>query len=117
MVKSTDLVRKQEFLILFLDRCYDETTLNDDVYEDSCKKIVLSSLTGVNGTIFMYGQTGAGKTFTMLGDDHYSNQIRGGQKRKTAQTIGNKKISHRVKSVGGVGRRTTNPMRTPLKGN
>lgn len=27
----------------------------------------MSSLNGINGTIFMYGQTGAGKTFTMLG--------------------------------------------------
>ena len=25
-------------------------------------------LEGINGTIFMYGQTGAGKTYTMLGD-------------------------------------------------
>ena len=28
----------------------------------------MSSLNGINGTIFMYGQTGAGKTYTMLGD-------------------------------------------------
>jgi chromosomal replication initiation ATPase DnaA len=28
----------------------------------------MSSLQGINGTIFMYGQTGAGKTHTMLGD-------------------------------------------------
>jgi hypothetical protein len=28
----------------------------------------MSSLEGINGTVFMYGQTGAGKTFTMLGD-------------------------------------------------
>jgi Cdc6-like AAA superfamily ATPase len=38
------------------------------MYENSCKDIVLSSLNGINGTIFMYGQTGAGKTFSMLGD-------------------------------------------------
>jgi Cdc6-like AAA superfamily ATPase len=41
---------------------------------NSCRDIVLSSLDGINGTIFMYGQTGAGKTFTMLGD--YSKEIR-----------------------------------------
>lgn len=34
----------------------------------------MSSLEGINGTIFMYGQTGAGKTYTMLGD--YSQEIR-----------------------------------------
>ena len=28
----------------------------------------MSSLNGINGTVFMYGQTGAGKTYTMLGD-------------------------------------------------
>lgn len=29
---------------------------------------MLSSLEGINGTVFMYGQTGAGKTYTMLGN-------------------------------------------------
>jgi type II secretory ATPase GspE/PulE/Tfp pilus assembly ATPase PilB-like protein len=71
-VKYIDLVRQFSLTLTFLDRCYDETTLNDDVYANGCRKIVLSSLTGVNGTIFMYGQTGAGKTFTMLGDDQNS---------------------------------------------
>lgn len=31
------------------------------------KRIALSSLNGINGTVFMYGQTGSGKTYTMLG--------------------------------------------------
>ena len=43
------------------------------MYDDSTKEIILSSLNGINGTIFMYGQTGAGKTYTMLGD--YSTEI------------------------------------------
>ena len=42
--------------------------MNADVYTNSCQEIVLSALEGINGTIFMYGQTGAGKTYTMLGD-------------------------------------------------
>jgi type II secretory ATPase GspE/PulE/Tfp pilus assembly ATPase PilB-like protein len=29
--------------------------------------LVAAALQGYNGTLFMYGQTGAGKTFTMLG--------------------------------------------------
>jgi hypothetical protein len=29
---------------------------------------VESSIGGINGTVFMYGQTGAGKTYTMLGE-------------------------------------------------
>ena len=28
----------------------------------------MGALSGINGTVFMYGQTGAGKTYTMLGD-------------------------------------------------
>ncbi len=49
------------------DNCYDETFNNTDIYTESCKEIVMASLRGINGTIFMYGQTGAGKTHTMLG--------------------------------------------------
>jgi len=55
------------------NRCFNEMVSNADVYTNSCKDIVLSSLNGINGTIFSYGQTGAGKTYTMLGD--YSSEI------------------------------------------
>ena len=57
-----------------IDQCFHDASPNDQVYLDACKGIVMSSLEGINGTIFMYGQTGAGKTFTMLGD--YSQEIR-----------------------------------------
>lgn len=39
----------------------------EDVYNNSCKQIVDSVLEGFNGTIFAYGQTGTGKTYTMEG--------------------------------------------------
>jgi hypothetical protein len=55
------------------NNCYNEQSSTDDVYVSSCKDLVLSSLDGINGTIFMYGQTGAGKTYTMLGD--YSQEL------------------------------------------
>ena len=29
----------------------------------------MSSLNGINGSVFMYGQSGAGKTYTMMGYD------------------------------------------------
>ncbi|GAA30509.2 kinesin family member 5, partial [Clonorchis sinensis] len=38
-----------------------------EVYEKSVKSIVLSVLNGYNGTIFAYGQTASGKTYTMEG--------------------------------------------------
>ena len=39
----------------------------DDVYEECARDIVSKTLDGYNGTILAYGQTGAGKTFTMTG--------------------------------------------------
>ena len=50
------------------NRCFDWKHKNNEVYTESCDEIVMSALNGMNGTIFMYGQTGAGKTYTMLGD-------------------------------------------------
>jgi Cdc6-like AAA superfamily ATPase len=38
-----------------------------DVYEQTARALVDSVLEGFNGTIFAYGQTGTGKTFTMEG--------------------------------------------------
>lgn len=37
------------------------------IYEQSAFSVVESFVEGVNGTVFAYGQTGCGKTFTMLG--------------------------------------------------
>ena len=39
-----------------------------EVYDSAAKPIIDSVLEGFNGTIFAYGQTGTGKTFTMEGD-------------------------------------------------
>jgi len=43
-------------------------TKQNQVYETCGYSIVENALEGFNGTIFAYGQTGAGKTFTMVGD-------------------------------------------------
>lgn len=40
----------------------------ENVYGTVAGDIVHSAIEGVNGTVFAYGQTGAGKTFTMIGD-------------------------------------------------
>jgi kinesin family protein 3/17 len=39
----------------------------DDIYEETVRFLVTSVLDGFNGTIFAYGQTGTGKTYTMEG--------------------------------------------------
>lgn len=38
-----------------------------DLYDETFRDLVQSVLDGFNGTIFAYGQTGTGKTFTMQG--------------------------------------------------
>jgi kinesin family protein 3/17 len=49
------------------DAVYDENTIQKNFYEESCSELVENVLEGFNGTIFAYGQTGCGKTFTMQG--------------------------------------------------
>ncbi len=38
-----------------------------ELYEETFRPLVQSVLEGFNGTIFAYGQTGTGKTYTMQG--------------------------------------------------
>ena len=40
-----------------------------DLYDETFRSIVDSVLEGYNGTIFAYGQTGTGKTYTMEGTE------------------------------------------------
>jgi hypothetical protein len=49
------------------DMVFDWTSTQDQVYQQTGYPIVESVLEGYNGTIFAYGQTGTGKTFTMEG--------------------------------------------------
>ena len=44
-----------------------ETSTQMDIFLNGAKPICDSVLLGYNGTIFVYGQTGAGKTYTLLG--------------------------------------------------
>lgn len=57
----------------YFDQCFSPENNNIQVYQQSVKRIVLSSLNGINGTIFMYGQTGSGKTYTMMGYNRHEN--------------------------------------------
>lgn len=42
---------------------------NIEVYLDSVSEVVRSSMQGYNGTVFAYGQTSSGKTYTMMGNE------------------------------------------------
>jgi Tfp pilus assembly pilus retraction ATPase PilT len=41
--------------------------LQSEVYDESAFPLVENVIEGYNGTIFAYGQTGCGKTHTMVG--------------------------------------------------
>lgn len=47
------------------DRSFDETSTTDSIYEYVGKDLVAGVVNGISGTIFAYGQTSSGKTFTM----------------------------------------------------
>ena len=50
------------------DRVFDKDTSQDRLYQTAISPMVEEVLAGFNCTIFAYGQTGTGKTFTMTGD-------------------------------------------------
>ncbi|KAJ3192198.1 Kinesin-like protein kif3b [Irineochytrium annulatum] len=49
------------------DASFDETCTQIEVYNSTARVIVDAALNGFNGTVFCYGQTGTGKTFSMQG--------------------------------------------------
>uniref|UniRef100_A0A3Q2YV03 Kinesin-like protein n=1 Tax=Hippocampus comes TaxID=109280 RepID=A0A3Q2YV03_HIPCM len=49
------------------DAVYDGNSKQRDLYDESVRPLIDSVLAGFNGTIFAYGQTGTGKTYTMQG--------------------------------------------------
>ena len=58
---------KEEKLFTF-DAVYGEDSTQRQVFDETAFPLVESVLQGYNGTIFAYGQTGCGKTHTMMGD-------------------------------------------------
>lgn len=76
------------------DHCFSEGTNNQLIYEKTVRNLVSSSLMGINATVFMYGQTGAGKTYTMLGQ-RKGNLEQEGSQSKTS-------ISEELKDNSGV---------------
>ncbi|KAL5572294.1 hypothetical protein UlMin_021891, partial [Ulmus minor] len=49
------------------DKVFGPSSSTQEVYEEGAKDVALSALTGMNATIFAYGQTSSGKTYTMRG--------------------------------------------------
>ncbi|KAK4295819.1 hypothetical protein Pmani_031640 [Petrolisthes manimaculis] len=49
------------------DAVYDWNSKQQELYDETFRPLIDSVLNGFNGTIFAYGQTGTGKTYTMEG--------------------------------------------------
>ncbi|GAB2289854.1 Kinesin-like protein nack1 [Dionaea muscipula] len=49
------------------DKVFGPACVTEDVYEEGVKNVALSTVMGINATVFAYGQTSSGKTYTMRG--------------------------------------------------
>lgn len=67
-IKNPKLDEKEPAKQFTFDIVYNWNTEQITLYQETASPIVDSCLEGYNGTIFCYGQTGTGKTFTMEGD-------------------------------------------------
>ncbi|CAL4123338.1 unnamed protein product [Meganyctiphanes norvegica] len=56
--------KEQKFMF---EHIFDINSTNQDVYDGTTKELIDTVLDGYNCSVFAYGATGAGKTFTMLG--------------------------------------------------
>ena len=54
--------------VFTFDRVYSQYTSQEELFNYSVKPLVNEVLDGYNATIFAYGQTGTGKTYTMEGN-------------------------------------------------
>jgi centromeric protein E len=99
---GTALAEKAFGKTLFaFDKTFDESSSTQQVYDSVAKGIVNSVATGVNGTIFAYGQTSSGKTYTMQGSgtiEEGSSGSGGGIVHMAAKDIFNHIHSHHGRS-------------------
>lgn len=54
------------------DRVFSGDCSTKEVYEEGTKEVALSVVSGINSSIFAYGQTSSGKTYTMNGITEYT---------------------------------------------
>ena len=64
-------------LIFKYDKVFKSDSSQNEIYENVGKRIVDDVMEGYNGTIFAYGQSGSGKTYTMYGPDIFDDIYKG----------------------------------------
>ncbi|XP_033108529.1 kinesin-like protein KIF22-B [Anneissia japonica] len=70
--KSLEIVNwrnVEETLKYEFDAVHNSTASQEDIYKSSVSSVLKEVLNGQNASIFAYGPTGAGKTYTILGTD------------------------------------------------
>ncbi len=66
--EAKDLVYNKKELFKFrFDTIFPPTARQEEIFEGVAQPVADQVLEGYNGTIFAYGQTGTGKTFTITG--------------------------------------------------
>lgn len=63
--------------IYTFDKVFTPQSSQQEIYNTAAKPIVESVMKGFNGTVFAYGQTSSGKTFTMMGTGPHDNKLKG----------------------------------------
>lgn len=63
VIRSGTTERKYLF-----DQVFTEQASQEEIYEGVVSPLIDFSISGYNCTVFAYGQTGTGKTYTMIGD-------------------------------------------------
>lgn len=60
-----------------LDKVFPSDSTQIEVYNEVVESSINDVLNGYNGTIFTYGQSGSGKTYTMFGEDIWDEESKG----------------------------------------
>lgn len=66
--------RVKKKLTMDFDNVFNEDAINTDIFEKCMKPLVNKVMEGFNCSVFVYGATGAGKTYTMLGSEETSGE-------------------------------------------
>ena len=93
-LKAPALIKSNTGKTFTFDRVLDEDVNQEVMYEHCAKDTVKKLMQGFNGTIFAYGQSGSGKTFSMLGPDDVVQVIKGG--------VENKPVPEAVQKLFGI---------------
>ena len=62
--KKNNQIKEQQF---FFDHVFGKNTSQQEIYTKTTKPLLEGIIEGFNATVFAYGATGSGKTYTMLG--------------------------------------------------